>query len=612
MTKRNDRLLTLLALLLAGGLRLHRAGLLGAQADEGVHLVVASRVAAGAAVYRDLFENRTPLAEWLLALLFELTGVDLFAARVLSVAAAVLTVAAIVAVVRLAGGDRWGSLLGGLLFAAAPLAVFWGRFALLEPFAVALSALSLAAGLRAWRGPGGRWWVASGVLAALALLAKQTAVIYAGVFLLFLLLAVRRGLLRWLAGFAAPLVAFAALLLAQGAWGPFWAFASGADRLGAGLPWADAARMWLDWAARQPLAPLASVAALVALFSRRPALLLTGGWAAAEWLALLLAPGLRLGFGGLSHYLLPLLASAAVFVGAGVSAAEQDRRNRTIVLAGGLLALLTLPAWSADLRHVTWETAYPQPDRIAEQEIGRAAALLTPEDERLVVLGNAVFYLTAERQAASRFFHVPDYLGSSDLAPQAERALLDALGDVRTGAVLLSGLHLAERLPPAVADSLWRQWTPAARFSYPYQRDVFLFRPRDASAPQGELARFGDGIVLRALDASLLNGNTLLVSAVWQAETAQAGDLVVFTHVLDASGNLLAQHDGVPAVGFRPAAGWQPGELIADDHWIVLPEGGLPAGGTLSVGLYRPQDVTRLDRGDGSGENSYLMPLDLP
>src|SRR5690606_4124153 len=109
---------------LAGGLRLHRAGLLGAQADEGVHLVVASRVAAGAAVYRDLFENRTPLAEWLLALLFELTGVDLFAARVLSVAAAVLTVAAIVAVVRLAGGGRWGSLLGGLLFAAAPLAVF--------------------------------------------------------------------------------------------------------------------------------------------------------------------------------------------------------------------------------------------------------------------------------------------------------------------------------------------------------------------------------------------------------------------------------------------------------------------------------------------------------
>ena len=370
MTKRNDRLLTLLALLLAGGLRLHRAGLLGAQADEGVHLVVASRVAAGAAVYRDLFENRTPLAEWLLALLFELTGVDLFAARVLSVAAGVLTVAAIVAVA--AGGRR-------------PVGQPAGR-----PVSRRRAAPSSGGALRCWsrspwpcrRGawrqgarlarPGGRWWVASGVLAALALLAKQTAVIYAGVFLLFLLLAVRRGLLRWLAGFAAPLVAFAALLLAQGAWGPFWAFASGADRLGAGLPWADTARMWLDWAARQPLAPLASVAALVALFSRRPALLLTGGWAAAGgWRCSRAGPAA--GIQRPLHYLLPLLASAAVFVGAGVSAAEQDRRNRTIVLAGGCSRCHPAGVVGGPApRHLG--RRHTHPDRIAEQEIGRAAA----------------------------------------------------------------------------------------------------------------------------------------------------------------------------------------------------------------------------------------------
>ncbi len=610
--KRPDRLPAVAALLLAGGQRLPPAGLLGAQADEGVHLVVASRVAAGAAVYRDLFENRTPLAEWLLALLFELTGADLFAARVLAVAAGVITVAALIAVARLAGGGRWGSRLAALLFAAAPLAVFWGRFALLEPFALALSALSLAAGLRARRGRGARWWVAGGALAALALLSKQTAVVYAAVFLLFLLLEARRGLRPWLAGFLSPLVVFAALLLAQGAWEPYWAFASGAARLSAAVAWAEVARMWLDWAARQPLGPLVSVAALVALFSRRPALLLLGGWAAAEWLALLLAPDLRLGFGGYSHYLLPFLAAAAAFAGAGAGVAAPERRNRSLLLAGGLLALLTVPAWWADLRHAALETTYPHPDRLAEQEIGHAAALLAGEDERLLVLGNAAFYLTAQRQPASRFFHLPEYLPRSDLAPQVERALLDALSSDETGAVLLSGLHMAERLPPAVAGALWQQWTPAARFSYPYQRDVFLFRPRETAAPVGELARFGEGIVLRALDATFLDGRALLVTAHWEAEVAQAGDLVAFAHLLDPAGNLLAQHDGVPAVGFRPVASWQPGELIADDHWIVLSEGGLPAGATLSVGLYRPADVTRLDRSDGSGENSYLMPLELP
>jgi hypothetical protein len=87
---------------------------------------------------------------------------------------------------------------------------------------------------------------------------------------------------------------------------------------------------------------------------------------------------------------------------------------------------------------------------------------------------------------------------------------------------------------------------------------------------------------------------------------------VVFAHVLDGNGDLVAQHDGVPAVGFRPTSSWQAGELIADDHWIELPADAALQDATLSVGLYRPADVTRLDRSDGSGDNSYFMPLDRP
>lgn len=627
--KPSDRLPAALVLLLAGGLRLHRAGLLGAQADEGVHLYVASQVAAGAVLYRDLFENRTPLAEWLLALLVRLVGPELFAARLLAVAAGLLAVAGIIAAARLAGGDRRSSLIGALLFALSPLAVFWGRFALLEPFAVLFSVLSLAAALAAWRRQDGRWWLASGFLAALALLAKQTAAIFVVLMALFLLLAARRGLLRWLAGWALPVVAFGALLLAQGAWKPFWSFASGAGRLATDVSWAAAAGMWLDWAVRQPLGPLLLVAALLTLFNSRPALFaapaalplagLLGVWAAAEWLALLLVPGLELGWGGFSHYLLPFLAASALFVGAGLGLARRLPGNRTLLVGGALLVLLTLPAWWSDFRHAVWQTAYPQPDRSAEREIGRAAALLTPEQQPLLVMGNAAVYLAAEREAASRFFHLPAYLGSSDLAQSVDQALQEALRSGDTGAVVVSGLHLDERLSPALAGTLWQHWTPAARFSYPYQRDLFLFRPRERPAPGGQparpadvLARFGDGIALHSLDAALLDERTLLVTALWEAETPPDGDLVVFTHLLGPGGALLAQHDGVPAVGFRPTSGWQPGERIADDHWIELPAGAALAEATLSVGLYRPADLSRLDRSDGSGQNSYLMPLELP
>lgn len=609
--KLTDRLLALPLLLLAGGVRLHRAAILGTQADEGVHVFVASQVADGLVVYRDLFENRTPLVEWLLALLFRVAGPDVFMARVLTVGAGLLAVAAAIAVVRLAGGGRRAGLLGATLFALAPLAVFWGRFALLEPFAVAFSLLSLAAGLRAWRGQHASWWVAGGALAALALLAKQTSVIYVAVFAVFLLLYARRGLGRWLVGFLPPLAGFAAILLAQGAWRPFWTFASGAERLTVAIDWANIAQMWLGWVRRQPLGLLLPFAVAITLFRRRPALFLLGAWAAAEWLALLLVPGLELGWMGFSHYLLPFLAAAAVFAGASLGVALQARCTRYLLVAGGLLALLALPGWWADLRYAAWETDYPETSRSAELAIGRALALLAPSGEPVLVLGNAVLYVTADRPAASRTFHYPGYLGDSALSGPAHAEIAAALGSEHTEAVAVSGFHLAERLPPELTSALWQAWSPVTKLSYPYQRDVFLWRRRVAPEPTGTLAQFGDAINLRHLDATQLGERTLLVTLVWEAEVIPPASYVAFVHVLDEDGNLIAQHDGIPVTGFRPTPSWQPGERVVDEHWIELP---LPVTGldraTVSTGLYRPEDVTRLDRSDGSGENSYSMPLE--
>ena len=47
-------------LLFAFGARLEKTAVLGLQADEGVHLFAAERIAAGEVLYTDLFENRTP------------------------------------------------------------------------------------------------------------------------------------------------------------------------------------------------------------------------------------------------------------------------------------------------------------------------------------------------------------------------------------------------------------------------------------------------------------------------------------------------------------------------------------------------------------------------
>jgi 4-amino-4-deoxy-L-arabinose transferase-like glycosyltransferase len=153
-----SRILVILLLWATWSLRLHNTSALGAQADEGVHVTAAEQMAVGqATLYRDLFENRTPGGEWVLAGLLRLTGVAIFSARVLSVGLATLTVASLYAIGRCVTwpgdkDDRYAPVLGllaGSFFSLAPLAIFWARFTMLEHFATAAAVISVLLALRA-------------------------------------------------------------------------------------------------------------------------------------------------------------------------------------------------------------------------------------------------------------------------------------------------------------------------------------------------------------------------------------------------------------------------------------------------------------------------------
>ena len=60
----------------------------------------------------------------------------------------------------------------------------------------------------------------------------------------------------------------------------------------------------------------------------------------------------------------------------------------------------------------------------------------------------------------------------------------------------------------------------------------------------------------------------------------------VFVHIIDESGNLVAQSDGEPAGWTRPTTGWLPGEYISDNHEIVLPIDVMPGFYNIYAGLY--------------------------
>ncbi len=104
-------------------------------------------------------------------------------------------------------------------------------------------------------------------------------------------------------------------------------------------------------------------------------------------------------------------------------------------------------------------------------------------------------------------------------------------------------------------------------------------------------------------------GETLRLTLFWQPLQTIQPNLVVFVHILDSQGALVAQHDGVPDEGRRPTPFWQPGVVVSDAHAITLPSEMAPGRYTLSVGMHDWPGLQRLTvvRGPAAGEDHITL-----
>jgi 4-amino-4-deoxy-L-arabinose transferase-like glycosyltransferase len=96
---------------------------------------------------------------------------------------------------------------------------------------------------------------------------------------------------------------------------------------------------------------------------------------------------------------------------------------------------------------------------------------------------------------------------------------------------------------------------------------------------------------------------TLRVLLYWRAAQKIEKDFTVFVHLTDASGRVIAQHDGAPAEGTYPTSQWQPDELIVDAHSFAIDA--VPGVYSLIVGMYDPATLARAPVADG--EDSVLL-----
>ncbi len=102
----------------------------------------------------------------------------------------------------------------------------------------------------------------------------------------------------------------------------------------------------------------------------------------------------------------------------------------------------------------------------------------------------------------------------------------------------------------------------------------------------------------------------LPVTLLWQSEAQAGDDYLAFVHLLDGDGRVIAQHDGEPVGGFRSTTTWQIGEILEDNHGLLIPQGTPPGEYRLVAGMYQPTTGERLlatGGGGGLGEDSVLL-----
>ncbi len=118
-------------------------------------------------------------------------------------------------------------------------------------------------------------------------------------------------------------------------------------------------------------------------------------------------------------------------------------------------------------------------------------------------------------------------------------------------------------------------------------------------------AKLGDAIHLLGytmVDTPLTPGSAFDVTLYWEAEEIPSEHYVVFVHLLNAEGDLVASHDGPPFGGRYPTQAWLPGDIVPDVHPLVLDPEVSPGAYRLQVGMYHWPSLERLPVWDRQGE----------
>lgn len=104
----------------------------------------------------------------------------------------------------------------------------------------------------------------------------------------------------------------------------------------------------------------------------------------------------------------------------------------------------------------------------------------------------------------------------------------------------------------------------------------------------------------RGWNLSPTAGEVTQLQLLWRADRAPERRYKVFLQLLDPRDQVIAQRDAEPVGESRPTTSWQAGEVIQDNHGLLIPPGTPPGAYRRIVGMYDAETMERPKLPDGS------------
>jgi hypothetical protein len=134
---------------------------------------------------------------------------------------------------------------------------------------------------------------------------------------------------------------------------------------------------------------------------------------------------------------------------------------------------------------------------------------------------------------------------------------------------------------------------PGIEIKVDVEPEGLLWRVRGpAASTEPESVRndvLGDAVALVGYGLSPLTplpGDAMQVSLIWEALRRLDAVYHSYVHLLDASGERVAQSDRQPGGVYYPTTVWQPGERLRDEHLLKIPADTPPGVYRIVVGMY--------------------------